>query len=62
MRIFTDQSELSTKDIATLKNITHGAAINVRAYVRKKLGKPRRSAITYAEYKEVYGILTIKKD
>jgi len=56
MKIFTDQTELSTQDIADIKNITLGGAGNVRTLIRKKLNKKPYSVITYGEYKRAYGI------
>ncbi len=56
MKIFSDHSELRTKDIMQLKGITYSSAANVRALIRKKLGKRKHSVITYAEYKQVYDI------
>ena len=56
MKTFTDQSELSTQDIADLKSITFSAAANARALIRKKLNKQPYSVITYGEYKRAYGI------
>lgn len=56
MKIFSEQTELSTKDIAEMKNISFSSAANVRMLIRKRLNKRPYSVITYAEYKQVFDI------
>lgn len=56
MRLLTDATELTAKDIVELKGCNINTAYNVRAFIRKKLEKRAYSAITYAEYKQVFDI------
>lgn len=56
MKILTEQTELTTKDIAELKGISLSSAGNVRATIRTRLNKRPYSVITYAEYKQVFDI------
>lgn len=56
MGVLLDTTELSSKDIASLRGIKLRSAENVRTLIRRRLGKAPYSSITYAEYKKVFDI------